>query len=62
MTVQPPIQIDALPKSIDEFVALRSQIADTPEGGAATRKDSCEKETEPRRRLVNGGVNEWADG
>lgn len=35
MTVQPPIQIDALPKSIDEFVALRSQIADTPEGGAA---------------------------
>ena len=35
MTVQQTIQINALPQSIEEFVALRNQIADTPEGGAA---------------------------
>jgi len=30
------IEIGHLPQSIEEFVALRDRIADTPEGGAAT--------------------------
>jgi len=34
MTVQQTIQIDAIPQSIEEFVALRDKIAGTPEGGA----------------------------
>ncbi len=35
MSAPKPVQIDALPKSVEEFVALRDQIAQTPEGGAA---------------------------
>lgn len=34
MTVQQTIQINALPQSIEEFVALRNKVAETPEGGA----------------------------
>ena len=35
MTSPQVVRIDSLPQSIDEFVALRDQIARTPEGGAA---------------------------
>ena len=30
-----PVSVNELPKSIEEFVALRDRIADTPQGGAA---------------------------
>lgn len=36
MAVLPAVQIPQFPQTVDEFVALRDQIARTPEGGAAT--------------------------
>ncbi len=36
MNTQLSVEIGHLPQSIEEFVALRDRIADTPEGGAAT--------------------------
>ena len=35
VTPQNQIQIDRFPESVEEFVALRNEIAHTPEGGAA---------------------------
>jgi hypothetical protein len=35
MTALSPIQLDSLPKSIDQFVAWRDRVAVTPQGGAA---------------------------
>ena len=35
MTLPPHIQIDQVPQSAEEFIALRDQIATTPQGGAA---------------------------
>ena len=35
MTQLDPVQIDSLPASIEEFAALRDQVATTPQGGAA---------------------------
>jgi hypothetical protein len=34
MTLIEPVHIDRLPQSIKEFVALRGQVAQTPQGGA----------------------------
>ena len=36
MSTQLTVEIEHLPQSIEEFVALRDRIADTPQGGAAT--------------------------
>ncbi len=36
MAVLPIVEISQFPQTIDEFVALRDRIAQTPEGGAAT--------------------------
>jgi hypothetical protein len=35
MSTLPPVQFDGIPSSIDGFVALRNQVASTPQGGAA---------------------------
>ncbi len=35
MAILPPVQIKRRPQSIDDFVALRGEIATTPQGGAA---------------------------
>ncbi|MBN1583240.1 MAG: hypothetical protein JXA89_21200 [Anaerolineae bacterium] len=35
MTILPSVQIEQLPKSVQDFVALRDQIAQSPQGGAA---------------------------
>ena len=35
MSTLPPVQFDRIPGSIDDFVALRNQVATTPQGGAA---------------------------
>jgi hypothetical protein len=35
MSTLPAVQFDRIPGSIDDFVALRNQVATTPQGGAA---------------------------
>ncbi len=35
MAVEPVVRVGALPSSVEEFVALRDELAQTPEGGAA---------------------------
>ena len=35
MAVLQPVQIEELPRSVEEFVALQSRVAQTPQGGAA---------------------------
>jgi hypothetical protein len=35
MTALPSVQIDQLPQSVDDLIALQQQVAQTPQGGAA---------------------------
>ena len=35
MAFLPPVQFDRVPEEIEAFVALRNQVATTPQGGAA---------------------------
>ena len=36
MAMLPPVQVDALPDTIEGFQAWRARLATTPQGGAAT--------------------------
>ncbi|MBN1484684.1 MAG: hypothetical protein JXA37_08175 [Chloroflexia bacterium] len=35
MTLLDPVQVDALPQTVEEFISLQQQLARTPQGGAA---------------------------
>jgi hypothetical protein len=70
----PPVQVDELPRSVEDFVVLRDQVAVAPQGGAAMMVlallvyaedeelgKQCLAATVDRRRLVGGsqGYRSW---
>ena len=70
MIAQLPVEIEDLPQSIEEFVALRDRIADTPQGGAAVMivalllytKDQVLGEQALTVAVDRGRLQEAADG